>query len=72
MASDVIQPPMPSLLQQMPQDGVSNPLRTAAKQLEAGFWAEMLKSAQPEEKKDTFTSGIGETQFKPLLTQSNE
>ena len=51
----------------MPRDGASNPLRTAAEKLEAIFWAEMLKSAQPEEKKDTFSSGIGETQFKSFL-----
>ena len=59
MARDVIQPPMPSLLQQMPRDGVSNPLRTAAKQLEAGFWAEMLKSAQPEEKEEHLLVALG-------------
>ena len=67
IASDVRQQAVPSGPPKMPKASASDPLRAAAEKLEAGFWAEMLKSAQPEENKNSFSSGIGETQFYSFL-----
>lgn len=66
IASDVRQQAVPSGPHKMPKASASDPLR-AAEKLEAGFWAEMLKSAQPEDNKNSFSSGIGETQFASFL-----
>ena len=67
IASDVRQQAVPSGPHKMPKASASDPLRAAAEKLEAGFWAEMLKSAQPEDNKNSFSSGIGETQFASFL-----
>ena len=45
-------------------------LRAVADQLEAGFLAEMLKSAGFGEARDSFGGGAGEDQFSSFLVQA--
>ena len=45
-------------------------LKKAAKQLEATFLAEMLKSAGFAKARDAFGGGVGEDQFSSLLLQA--
>jgi Rod binding domain-containing protein len=46
-----------------------DPLRLAARQLESGFLAEMLKSAGMGETSTGFGGGIGEAQFASFLLE---
>lgn len=53
-----------------PDSGQKDPLRAAAEQLEAGFLAEMLKSAGLGQGRAAFGGGVGEEQFASFLRQS--
>lgn len=48
----------------------ADPLRQAAQQLEAGFLAEMLKSAGLGKVASSFGGGVGEEQFASFLRQA--
>lgn len=44
-------------------------LRSAARKLEAGFLAEMLKSAGVGQARDSFGGGVGEDQFSSFMVE---
>lgn len=58
-------PPTPPL----PPSKLKDPLLAAAERLEAGFLAEMLKSAGLGKTSQTFGGGIGEDQFGSFLRE---
>lgn len=58
------------ILPQPTQRPEKTPLRAAAEQLEAGFLAEMLKSAGLGNTSQSFGGGAGEDQFASFLRQA--